>query len=232
MGIEVTLETAPFSCATVDGRRLEITTDLVADFDLQIAYQHPTDDEDELPWSVLASHLRFVDNAGNGWQIISRFPTSLLIRSMMDFSAHVTIRPWAASDPDFKSEFDRGVILRDAFFSSDDRMIRSLIVGESLRDVQFKYTVISFDLAVFLDDMYEVMGVPDVFARTSQLFDYEAAAISPLVFPVNFNCLLTNTMYMADGEWMESAMPIPFVAEPAEVEAEPQENVILTGNAT
>jgi hypothetical protein len=233
MDTKVTISAADFSCATTDGRTLQLKGQVQASMALSIAAGNVPDDEDpdgDLPWTALAATFEFADCEGNCWRITSRFGSELLVRTIMDFSSMSRITVWDDMDLKDKNEFDKHVVLKDIWFSSDDRFIRPLIVGDSVKEVQFKYFGVSFDLAVFPNTIDDDLHLPDVFARTTiPIYDYEVEEIPSLYFPVDWRYFLVNTYCMKTTG--DSDIPIPFIAEKTDRKAEPQSNVSVA-NAT
>lgn len=225
MGTPVTICSAPIEYATNDGRILRLSGQIQASMSLSIADSNPPDDEDSFPWTVLAATFKFADKDGCCWQITSRFGSELLIRTLMDFSSMNRISPWNNFSSKEKKDFETQVVLQDIWFSSDDRFVRPLIVGESVKEVQFKYFGISFDLAIFPNTIDQDLHLPHVLGRTtSPMFDYKVEKLPSLCFPIDWRYFLVNTYCMKNGA---SYIPIPFVAELTDCIETPQANVVV-----
>jgi hypothetical protein len=231
MKTKVTIRSANIRCATTDGRVLQLTGTVQAlmSFSIAVGYDQGEevdyDDEDMIPWTILATHFEFPDSDGHCWRITSRFGPEFLIRSMMDFSSMEQLGIWDELDSKTKKKFNKHIVAKDISFSSDDRFIRPLIVGTEIKNIQFKYFFTSFDLAVIPDEIVDNLHIPQVHARTTTpILDYEANELPSLYFPIRWQHFLVNTYSMENGT---SDIPIPFIAEPTSQTADPQQSVTL-----
>lgn len=213
------------SCAIKDGKILQLAGSIQATMSLSIAAGCGLDDEDpdNFPWSVLAATFEFADSEGKCWQITSRFGSDLLIRSIMDFSNMNRSTIWDELSSAIKGKFEKHIVLKDIWYSSDDRFIRPLIVGETIKEVQFKYFCVSFDLAVFPNTVDDDLHLPELYARTtSPIYDYKADELPSLYFPIDWKYFLVNSYCLENGA---SDIPLPFIAEPTGRTAKPQPSV-------
>jgi hypothetical protein len=224
MTTPVTLNTAPICYATNDGRKLKLDGTLQAEMTLSIAASQDPEEAEGFPWAIIAAGYEFSDNEGNRWRITSRFRSDLFVRTMMDFSSREGISVWKRLSKDFQRKFDEYIALRDIWFSDDDRFIRPLIVGSKIKQVQFKYFGVKFDIAVIPQAIDEDLHSPDVFVRTSPMLSYEAETIPSLCFGVDWKYLLVNT-YSADLK--PSDIPVPFIAESVIGTGRPQPSVVV-----
>jgi hypothetical protein len=224
MSTPVTINTAPVCWKTSDGRRIKLESTIQAQMTLSIAFGKSPEESEGFPWSVLAAEFEFADSEGRSWRITSRFHSVILLRAMMDFSSTGGISPWKKLSADFRQQFEENIAIQNVWFSDDDRFIRPLIVGSKIKQVQFKYFAVSFDIAVIPNAIDDDLHSPDVFVRTSPMFSYDAKEIAPLCFPIDWKHFLVN-MYSPDRE--PSDIPIPFIADLTDRNGQAQPNVVV-----
>jgi hypothetical protein len=222
MKVPVTITTAAVEYATQDGSVLELAGEVQAHLSLAIAAGSPESNHETPPWTAVAATFEFADSTGELWQIVSRFDSALLVRACMDFSNGEAITPWSAVGAELQASFETNLALRDVWFNSDDRCMRPLLVGESIRQIYFKYFGVKFDIALIPHMVYRGFHSPRVYARTGPMWDYQVNEIPPLLFPIEWEYFLDNRYCLKTGK---SQLPIPFCAEHIGSGGEPQASV-------
>jgi len=221
----------PMRCPTSDGRRLRIGAGIITG-EMSFAF-HFRDASDDLPLDVVACELRLADKEGRIWSTISRFTSALFVTHLFDASALEPMnlfRP-AEADAEYREAFESQAALSDIRFSSDDRFVRTLVVGDRLIPVQFKYTTIAFDLAIVQDegdDDLPLLTKLAVRIRSGSLFDADGEDLGELGFYMSCtHPLRNNTAASEDGErpWGDNPIPAPMIFTPTDLSAAPNEDV-------
>jgi hypothetical protein len=230
LAARVAFETyGPILYPTPGGRRLRIGTGVVSG-DMSFVF-HFRDASEDLPLDVVACEFRLADKDGRVWSTTSRFTSALFVTHMFDASASEPMnlfRPNEADD-EYRAAFDSHAALSAIRFSSDDRFVRTIAVGDRMIPVQFKYTTIVFDLAIVQDDdELPLLTKLAVKIRSGSLFDTDGQDLGDLGYYMSCSHpLRNNTAASEDGErpWGDNSIPEPMTFTPTELSAAPNEDV-------
>jgi hypothetical protein len=218
--------------ATTDGRWLEVGTGNLAG-DMLLRYEF-RDTEKTLPIDAIACEFRTAGREGRIWATTSRFTTRLFIAHMFDFSLaqHMNLFRPSEADEDYKRAFERGLMLEGARFSSDDRFYRTLLVGEELIVTKFKYTQITFDVAVVQDEQPSYLTQLAIRVHSESLWDNDVEDVGELGFymsclhPLRYN---TAVFDAGSGYWRDCPLPMPLVFSETGARGLAQDNVRIVG---
>jgi len=219
----------PVLYPTLGGRHLRIGTGLVSG-EMSFVF-HFRDASEDLPHDVVACELRLADKDGRVWSTISRFTSALFVTNMFDASASEPMNLFQPdeADAEYRAAFDSHPALSDIRFSSDDRFVRTIVVGDRMIPVQFKYTTIVFDLAIVQDDdELPLLTKLAVKIRSGSLFDTDGQDLGELGFYMSCtHPLRSNTAASEDGErpWNDNSIPAPMTFTPTELSTAPNEDV-------
>jgi hypothetical protein len=198
----------------------------------QLAFHfHFLDPSDESPVDVIACEFRIGDRDGKVWATTSRFTSELFVAHMFDASLTRPIGLFrtAEAGADFREAFQSHAAISGMRFSSDDRFYRTLLVGERVVEVQFRYTTITFDMAIVQDPEHPyLLTALAIRVRSGSLMDTEFQDLGELGFFMSCtHPLRNNTAASEDGNrfWGDNPMPGPLVFSPLEGVADPNETV-------
>jgi hypothetical protein len=217
---------------TADGRSLEVSgDDLAGELSLRFEFRDP---ETMLPRDAVACDFRTADRDGRVWQTTARFTTELFVAHLYDFAAvphGMDVFTATRADERWAKAFESGPLLEDARFGTDDRFYRPLWVNGKRRRVQFKYTVLHFDVAV---NQYEGWSyLTDLAVRIRRgSFWYEGSTLPDLGFFLSCRHLLrvnTGVFSSERGRWVDAPLPMPLVFAPTDASGVPQSGVQVAG---
>ena len=216
---------------TADGRFLEVSGGkLDGELSLRFEFRDP---EKMLPRDAVACDFRTADRDGGIWQMTSRFTTELFVVHMYDFSAlrHMDLFTPKRADEQWVKAFEAGMLLEDARFGTDDRFYRTLLVNGKRRQVQFKYTVLHFDVAV--NQPTEGSYLTDLAVRIRrESFWVEGETLPEMGFFLSCRHLLRCNTGVFDPErgfWVDAPIPMPLVFEPTGASGPAQPGVQAVG---
>lgn len=213
---------------TSDGRQLEITEGVLSG-EMQLGFEF-RDPEKSLPTDALACEFRTTDREGQVWATTSRFTTAVFLTHMFEFSAgrHMNLFRPRNGDDEYQQAFKRSVLLRKARCSRDDRFYRTLLVDDELITTKFKYTRITFDVAVVNDPSGHSTKLAVKIHKGSLLDEEEIEDIGELGYYVECQHLLRHNTGVLDPPrkyWRDSPLPLPLVFAPVAKRGLRQENV-------
>jgi hypothetical protein len=214
---------------TADGRSLEVSGDeLAGELSLRFEFRDP---EEMLPRDAIACDFCIADRNGRVWQTTSRFTTELFVVHMYDFSAlgHMNLFTTKKAGEPWVKAFEASPLLEDARFGTDDRFYRTLLVNRKQLRVQFKYTVLQFDVGVnqYSDGSYQ----SDLAVRLRRgSFWEEGVTLPEMGFYLSCKHLLRGNTGVFDpgrGRWVNAPLPMPLVFEPTSASGVAQAGVRL-----
>ncbi len=199
---------------TTDGRWLEIGPESLAGT-LSLRYQF-RDPADMLPTDAIACDFQTTDDEGRIWTTTSRFTTEVFITHMFDFSLRKSMNLFwpRKAEKEYKNAFKTRLLLRKANFSSDDRFYRTLLIEDQLIRTKFKYTRITFDVAV-VQTKHPYLTKLAIKVRAGSLLDEEEIE-DVGEFGYYMSCLHllqhnTGVFNEERGRWGDSPVPMPLV---------------------
>jgi hypothetical protein len=194
---------------------------------LQIDISHR--DESSEPTDVLQTTILVADATGVLWRAATATTAEFLIRKMDDLSFIDSVPcPLDDAEEDRKALFEKDV-LADVRFSSDDRFYRHVVLGDTIREFQFKYTTVHFDLAFETDPVFCKTNL--VVRMRKGLFDAESAEeIGSFLYAIDWRGLLrANTaVYSTEYKrWQDSPLPLPLVFSKTGAQGEPNAGITV-----
>jgi hypothetical protein len=227
---KVAFETAGNSrYPTTDKRLLQLKSGFVIG-EMSFRFEH-RGSSDDLPTDVIACDFRIPDGDGRVWLTTSRFTSELFITHLFDASMLSSMNLFTDdnADAEFLDAFEVCPLLSDVRYSSDDRFVRSLLIGDRVASVQFKYTTIVLDVAAVPDEDDDELPLLTKLAiriRPGSLYDDEGRDLGALGYFMSCrHPLRNNTAAEDDGRWIDNPIPLPMVFSPTDAPGEPNDDV-------
>lgn len=215
---------------TADGRTLRLE-DSGTSYTFELSVHRPPDAGWD-PLDIVEHRAWVADADGSVWTAASRFTSAWLVEqlALAAFENTRAPRPYQ-SEPALHAAFRDALLLQDVQYGSDDRLYRSMVIEGRRMQCIFKYTTLSFDVAVLPD----APGGLRLFARLREGWmcnppdDEERIPLPALVFELDHpSALITrNTAVQgpAQGEWNDSPLVLPIRWERTADRAAPQPGV-------
>lgn len=235
---------------TNTGTYLEIQNEdeVLAELRLDFAFKgNPKSDETD----IVKASLLIPDNKGVVWSLDSFFTPEIFITHMFDASSITMMglqRPKSVHAK-IKSAFKNSPLLSDAHVLCDDRFYRLLLIEDQLFQLQFKYTMITFDAVLFFEEENEGDLMPDLILRirknslwggpyrpqnrrNADKYDEDADEdfddLGELYFFMQWQHLFKHNTAAFDREekeWVNETFPRPLSAQKTIFKGKPQEFV-------
>lgn len=220
---------------TADGRalRLEHVDNSFPAYTFQLSVHRPPD-TGWGPLDIVEHRAWMADSDGIVWTAASRFTAAWLVEQLA-LAAFENVRAPRTRDeqPALHALFDHAPLLEGVRYFSDDRLYRSLVIGGRWMQCIFKYTTLSFDVAVQTD-------APDGLRLHARLREgclhcfpspdaRERVPLPALVFELDHpSSLITRNTAVegpSPGEWNDSPLVLPVRWERTADRAAPQPGV-------
>jgi hypothetical protein len=195
---------------------------------------------DDFPIDGIAMRIWLADSEGRVWSTVSNFTAEYLVDElgMCNFE---NVRDFYAFDKapaDIQKLFESELLLEGVYFTSDDRFYRSLRIGGEWVQAIFKYSGLTFDVALH----HSPPSFPRLYARLRQGSGYDAdqplseirhtSELPALVFELSYATYemlhAHSAIYLPRGSWAKSPLPLPIKFQLTEERGEPQVAVIVT----
>ena len=161
------------------------------------------------PVDTASCLVRLADEAGEVWEAESTFSLHVFVENMVNLGRASWLVYFDDAE-EWKGAFDGDLMMAGATCLLDDRFYRKFLVGDERVELKFKYQCPVFDVAFHRSP--HVTELTSLLVRVSGLFDLDMNEIRPLVFEMDWRCLLfRNELYFdaEAGEWTGDGWPLP-----------------------
>ena len=229
---------------TTDGRKLRFDSQRGYKADYAYELKRLPAETDDFPIDGVALRIWVADDQGRVWSAVSQFTAEFFVDElgMCNFENVRDYYVFDKAPAEIQNLFQTSQVVEGIYFTSDDRFYRSLRVGTEWVQAIFKYTDLTFDVAVQIAPPFATK----LFARLRQGSGYDpslplseirhTSELPELVFELGGDAprrmLYANgAMHFPRGSWGMGPLPQPIAFESTGEPGEPQATITIVSIA-